>query len=123
MFLNEDVTLDIEIYCKPKKGGFMHRWAIEKIPSLGFLKRETLEFDAVVNGINGKYRTKWKVRNFGYEAQRDNKLRGEIMDDNNGLHKYKDCTAFCGEHFLECYVIKDNFCIARKKITIPINLE
>lgn len=121
--IDKDILLDIKIYCKPKKGGFMNRWLVEKIPFVGFSKGETLEFDAIVNNLIGQYQTKWKVRNFGSEAKKNNKLRGEIMEDNNGLHKYKDSTAFYGEHFLECYVIKDGFCIAKKRIIVPINLE
>lgn len=120
--INEDVVLDIKIYCKPKKGGFMHRLLLEAFPSFGILKQETLEFDATVKNLTGQYETMWKVRNFGDEAEKNSKLRGEIINDNNGLHKYKDSTAFYGEHFLECYVIQNNFCVARKRITIPVNL-
>ena len=120
--INEDILLDIKIYCKPKKGGFMHRVLLEAFPFAGIFKKETLEFDSVVKNLIGQYETMWKVRNFGYEAERDDKLRGEIINDNNGLHKYKDTAAFHGKHFLECYVIQNNFCVARKKITIPVNL-
>jgi len=120
--MDKNILLDVEIYCKPKKGGFMHRILLENFPSLGIFKQEILEFDAIVKNLTGQYETKWKVRNFGDEAERDRKLRGEIINDNNGLHKYKDSTAFYGKHFLECYVVQNNFCIARKKITIPVNL-
>jgi len=93
---------------------------LSRLPIGWIFRKDSLEFKATASGYNGNYDTKWKVRNFGEEAERANKLRGEILEDNNGLHVYKDGAAFYGEHFLECYVIKNGTCIAKKRITVPI---
>lgn len=114
------VKVDIETYCKPKNGSFRKSVLLSRLPIGWIFRKDSLEFKATASGYNGNYDTKWKVRNFGEEAERANKLRGEILEDNNGLHGYKDGAAFYGEHFLECYVIKNGTCIAKKRITVPI---
>lgn len=118
--IDGNVKVDIETYCKPQNGSFRKSVLLSKLPIGWIFRKDSLEFKATASGYNGNYDTKWKVRNFGEEAERANKLRGEILEDNNGLHGYKDGAAFYGEHFLECYVIKDGTCIAKKRITVPI---
>ena len=98
----------------------MNKWLVNKLPAGIITKKDQLEFKVIIDGVSGNFITKWKVRNFGSEAERDNKLRGEIIGDNNGLHSYKDYAAFYGEHFLECYIIQNNVCIAIKRVTVPI---
>jgi len=119
--IDGNIFIKIETYCQPKRGGFMKKWLLDKLPSGIITKKDELQFKAVVSGISGDFITEWKVRNFGSEAEQDNKLRGEIIPDNNGLHNYKDYAAFYGEHFLKCYVIKDGVCVAMRRINIPIN--
>lgn len=121
VLIDKNIRLSIETYCKPKKGGFMRKMLFNEMLSRIITKKDELEFNAVVSGVSGAFITKWKVRNFGNEAERNNKLRGEILDDNNGPHKHKDYAVFYGDHFLECYLIKDNVCVAIKRIDIPIS--
>ena len=118
--LDEIIDINIETRCKPKKGGYMKSILLSRLPNGWVSKKDDLEFVLNTKNLSGEYLTKWKVRNFGEEATRDGKLRGEIHEDNNGIHKYKDGAAFYGEHFLECYIIQNNICIARKKVVVPI---
>lgn len=117
--IDQSITLDINVFCKPEKGSFRSWIPMKNFPFYGLNKRERLEF-VVVSNCREPFETKWKVRNFGVEAAKDNRLRGEILEDSE-LHKYIDFTAFYGEHFIECYLLKNNICVARKKIKIPVN--
>ena len=63
------------------------------------------------------YKILWKVRNVGPEAERRNMVRGQILDRGK---KIEEPTNFYGKHYIECYIIKDNECVARKRISIPI---
>ena len=47
-------------------------------------------------------------------------LRGQIIDD-NGTEKRKEDTNFEGAHYVECYIIKNNVCVARDRIDVPIS--
>lgn len=63
------------------------------------------------------YRVLWKVKNVGPESQRRNDVRGQIYDRGFSITEH---TKFYGNHYIECYIIKDEYCVARKKIIIPI---
>lgn len=85
-------------------------------------KKKDLLFKIINNTVPQPYEIKWKVRNFGEDAKRAGCLRGEISDDSGKFQK-KESTAYEGEHYVECYVIKDNICIAMDKILVPIGNE
>lgn len=63
------------------------------------------------------YNLLWKVKNVGPESQRKNEIRGEIEDRGRDIIEY---TKFYGNHYIECYIIKDNVCVAIKRIDILI---
>lgn len=63
------------------------------------------------------YTILWKVKNVGPEAERRNQLRGQIQDRGKSI---TEPASFYGKHYIECYIIKDNECVARKRIRIPI---
>ena len=63
------------------------------------------------------YKVLWKVKNVGPEAERRNMMRGRIRERGNTI---VEPTSFYGNHYIECYIIKNNTCVARKKINVPI---
>lgn len=63
------------------------------------------------------YRIFWKVKNVGPEAERRNQLRGKIEEKGNTIVEYSN---FFGNHYIECYIIKDGICVAKERINIPI---
>jgi len=100
--------------------GFRSNWLSEFIKRRYFLKKKKkLEFLILKNNVESPYTVKWKVRNFGEEAKLANYLRGEISDD-LGYEKKKEDTKYMGEHYVECYIIKDNVCVAKDIIKVPI---
>lgn len=63
------------------------------------------------------YKVLWKVKNVGPEAERRNQIRGRINDRGSTIVEH---TNFFGNHYIECYIIKDNVCVSRNRIEIPI---
>ena len=59
----------------------------------------------------------WKVRNVGDRAESLNMIRGQI--ENRG-RRIEETTSFDGPHYIECYLIKDNVCIAIGHVSVPI---
>jgi len=59
----------------------------------------------------------WKVRNVGPMAVRKNDIRGQIQKRGYSI---TENTKFFGEHYIECYVIKNGICVARQKVNVPI---
>ena len=65
----------------------------------------------------GDYRVFWKVKNVGPEAERKNCLRGQILERGKTI---SEPTSFFGNHYIECYIIKNDICVARTRINVPI---
>ena len=63
------------------------------------------------------YTVLWKVKNVGPEAERRNQVRGEIVSRGNSIVEHSN---FFGNHYIECYIIKDAVCVAITRINIPI---
>lgn len=59
----------------------------------------------------------WKVKNTGPEADQAGQLRGEIRPDNGSRSKVES-TKFRGSHWVECYIVKDGYCVASKRLLV-----
>ena len=60
----------------------------------------------------------WKVRNVGSLAEEKDMIRGQIRDRGKKIHEHSD---FYGPHYIECYLVKGNRCIATRRIEVPID--
>ena len=63
------------------------------------------------------YKVLWKVKNVGPEAERRNEIRGQIAERGRAIVEH---TSFFGNHYIECYIVKDGMCVAKNRIEIPI---
>lgn len=87
-------------------------------------KRLQLKFQATTN-VPGPVQYWWKVRNFYEEARAVNAgkgLRGEIKQGQADGTK-TERTLYKGTHYVECYIIKDNVCVAKKLLFVPISKD
>jgi hypothetical protein len=63
------------------------------------------------------YKIYWKTLNRGNEAQKNNCVRGQIVLRDN-IHS--EPTSFRGNHYVECYIVKDNVCVAKDRQSVII---
>ena len=87
-------------------------------------KRLQLKFQATSN-VPGPVQCWWKVRNFYEEARAINGgkgLRGEIKQGEPNGAKTEN-TLYKGTHYVECYIIKDDVCVAKTLLFVPISME
>ena len=63
------------------------------------------------------YKILWKVKNVGPEAERRNQIRGPIEEKGTSIVEHSN---FFGNHYIECYIVKDRVCVARTRIDVPI---
>lgn len=63
------------------------------------------------------YKIFWKVKNVGPEAERRNQLRGQIIEKGKSIVEHSN---FFGNHYIECYIVKNGVCVAKDRIKIPI---
>jgi len=86
---------------------------LRKRRSLSFFidkSRSNIPLDAVIY---------WKVKNHGQEAANRGQLRGEITRD-RGKWAKDESTAYEGTHYVECYAVVNDQCIASNRIDVPI---
>ena len=109
------ISLDADV----EQDGFRKSTLMSFIQSkFPLLKKKKLLFK-VNHDVPAPYEIKWKVRNFGEEAKNVGALRGQIHDD-DGSESRKESTLYHGEHYVECYIIKNNKCVALGRILVPI---
>ena len=84
-------------------------------------RQKSLQFIIEENEVEYPYKVYWKVRNCGMDAIRKDCIRGQVVED-AGQEKRIESTDFQGEHFVECYIIKDMVCVARDRIEVPISV-
>ncbi|MDX8361643.1 hypothetical protein SLH48_12565 [Cytobacillus sp. IB215316] len=124
-----DIRYQLKIECLVKQSGFRNM-LLRKIlrDRLPLKLSKTLEFYIEFNEFdnlskdeddNFYYEVYWKVLNRGQEAIRKDCIRGQIVRD-KGSHRKTETTNFKGDHYVECYIVYKNVCVARDRIKVPI---
>lgn len=118
--INPSYNVQVDVMIN-QDGWRSNRWLLSNFNALGWRigKNAKLVFSVVKNDVPHPYQVKWKVRNFGDEAKGIDKLRGEISDD-AGQEKKTENTLYHGEHYVECYIIQNNKCVATGSVFVPI---
>lgn len=118
--LNPHFFVKIDTYI-PKIKGFRAGWLSDlmKFKLFTLIRKISLSFKVVNCNVPEPYEIKWKVRNFGDEARDADDLRGEISSDKRLKEKIEN-TKYIGQHYVECYIIKDNKCVAMGHTPVPI---
>lgn len=116
--IKTNLTHTVGLDCEVKQDGF--RPFFLKGSGTPLKKKRSLEFFINSCNVPRPYTVKWKVKNTGTEASSLKALRGEITDD-AGSGKKKENTLYTGTHYVECYVVKDGYCVAKERINVPIS--
>ncbi|MCG8315528.1 MAG: nucleotidyltransferase [Pseudomonadales bacterium] len=115
-----DIRYNMRLDCDVSQNGFrensLANMLLKRIP---LLANKKLLFQVIEIDVPSPYTLKWKVLNRGDEAKRRNCIRGQIAVD-QGRHRKNESTTFRGEHFVECYAVKDGVVVARASIDVPI---
>lgn len=115
------IYFDVDIDCEVSRDGQSEsriRWLEKKFFWLQL--NRSLRFHVISCNVPKPYEVFWKVRNVGPLAESKNQIRGEIVTDKGRLEKIER-TSFQGSHFVECYIVKDGYCVARDRIDVPIS--
>lgn len=114
-----DIRYRLRIDCNVTQNGFRPRLLSEILREHKWLRRKKqLDFQIISTSCPKPYDIYWKIRNVGEIAKIKNMIRGEIRCTNN-LHQ-KEHTDFYGPHYVECFLVKNNVCVARARIDVPI---
>jgi len=112
-FIEKDKVLKIYGTALPTPGGFRERI----LDAIGLIERERkIKFRISGNAPNTDL-FKWKVKN----DDRSIEPRGEITD--NTTRNDPESTRYKGEHYVECYAIKNGVCIARTRQNVKLGQD
>ena len=117
---NMDEQYTVKINCIISKNGF------RDMPILSFLEKfngwlpHGFSIDCSIGYTDApRYdMVLWKVRNVGAVAEQKNMIRGQIQNRGGSIHENSQ---FYGSHYIECYLIQGNKCIAVGHVDIPID--
>lgn len=113
------ISNKLKIDCEITQNGFRSGLISEFIKkSFKIKQNRKLKFFIDYLNISKPYSIYWKVRNVGHEAIRRNCIRGQII---KGSSEQSETANFYGPHYVECYIVKDNICIARDKVSVDID--
>ena len=115
-----DVRYNIELDCEVKEENVI-RTSLRRLIHLKARLPigRSLRFFVSGSDIPGDYYVKWKVRNRGPAAV--GQERGQILQDVNNRRERVESTSFRGNHYVEVYAIKNDVCVARERIAVPID--
>lgn len=122
-FIEQSCSVDIRysliLDCKVTQNGFRDELLSRILRNRQILRRnKQLEFFIKSTDCPEPYDIYWKIRNVGAVAEERDCIRGQIRKTNSP--KQREHTDFRGEHYAECYLIKNNVCVAKKRINVPI---
>lgn len=118
-----DVWYGLSIDCKVTQNGFRPAWLRKMLRDrIPLRTRKNLDFSIEACDVPEPYVVKWKVLNRGIEAERRDNIRGQILEPNRGQGRH-EVTSFRGDHYVECYIVKDGVVVARDLILVPIKPE
>lgn len=110
---NMNIKGSVRISCKKSRNGMQ---TISMSSNQVVAKHCSLRFEAHVDGAIGSSGRKyyWQVANSGQEATNANCLRGDFYDGllSRGGKVREETTSYGGYHFVKCYVVQNNECVA-----------
>jgi hypothetical protein len=116
-----DIRYNIELECEIREGTTLQDLLRRKLRNRQRVPTgRHLRFYVTECNVPGAYNLFWKVRNRGMEAIARRMLRGEITPDKGNGRERLETSDFSGNHYVEVYAIKDRVCVARERISVPI---
>jgi len=111
VLIDEQYNFKIDGFIQ-KKDGYRDGWISKILWSIEF--KRNIKFEIVGNKPQVNL-FKWKVRN----DDNSENPRGEITD--NQTKNNPETTEFKGNHYVECYAILNNTCVAKAKQNVKLN--
>lgn len=112
IFIDDSLLFSIDGFVE-KFDGFRKFKANLKLANGIVDNKNSIEFKVIYNNTNADI-LKWKVKNDNNSPH----PRGEITDH----HTYQkvETTAYLGSHYVDCFAVKDNICIARDRVNVIV---
>jgi len=107
-----NIQYNVYITCKISKDGMLQK---QLQSNEAIEKNWSLRFEAKIENIGSGRKFYWQVANSGEEAREANCLRGDLSYDGiieKGKKSKNESTSYTGSHFVRCFIIQNNICVA-----------
>ncbi len=117
------IRYKLNINCNISTNGFLVKKLKDLLNTISSENRyivkqsKSLDFYIEYCDVPLPYNIYRKIRNVGEEARKRDDIRGMIIKGGDTHHEK---SKFCGPHYVECFIVKDNICVARARIDVPI---
>ena len=113
-----DIKYSLSLECEVSAEGIRTMLLDKYLSNYKYLRKSRkLLFRIISTNCPKPYDIYWKVRNVGKVAEDRDEIRGQIVK--GGVTKDEN-SKFYGPHYVECYLIKNKVCVAKKRIDVPI---
>lgn len=112
-----ELSLDCKVVRNGKTVGWLQRMMSRREV---LYPQSELYFSASTN-VPEPFQVYWKVKNKGEVARQNDMIRGQIIQTDKLSHK--ETTSFRGNHYVECYIVKDGECVAKERINVEIKFS
>ena len=119
-YYNVRLRYEMKLDCTVTQNGFRPASLREMLLKRIWLRpNKKLEFKVISTTVPEPFDLKWKILNRGDEAAKRDEIRGQIVDG-KGHRSHVENTRFRGDHYVECYAIKNGTVVAKAHIDVPI---
>ncbi len=118
-FFEEDIKYSLTLNCFVEGSGFRKGPLSEFLRKIKFFLPHHMKIHCILTSTNvpPPYDVYWKVKNVGPESERRNEVRGQIIKRGEEI---VENSKFYGNHYIECYIVKDRVCVARRRVNVAI---
>lgn len=119
--VNYQSRYELELDCRVVRNEKTAGWLQSMIKKREVLLPGCQLYFMAKTNVPAPYNVYWKVKNRGEVAQINDNIRGEIVQTDS-LNHYEE-TSFKGNHYVECYIVKNGQCVAKQRINVDIKLS
>jgi hypothetical protein len=116
------ITAEQFVGTQPNKAYWLSQGTLISNKGVITSQNHYIKYKAHVN-LEPPYQLYWQIVNTGEQATAENGLRGVEIETSNSSGEANtrwEPAKYTGKHFIECFVIKNGVCVARKKFFINI---
>lgn len=118
---NDKLYITAELYFgkQSNKGFWVHQGHLSSNKGVILADNHHIKYKANVK-LQAPFDVYWQVVNTGEQAEGEGGLRGRIIELSEIGHVKWEPTKYTGKHFIDCFVIMDDVCVARKRFYVNI---
>lgn len=119
--LNYNPRYEVSLDCRVVRSNETVGWLRNMMSKREVLYPQSELYFLAKTNVPAPFRVFWKVKNRGDIAKQNDMIRGQIIETDKLTHYEK--TSFKGNHYVECYIVKNGECVVKGRIDVDIKFS